>query len=83
MSRTTAWDQGRERKATVFLFGFLKTGVRVRVALPEGKVLGDYQHQARLLRLLHTCSFRQSLTTLPQLVLNVWSSCLSLLSVGL
>lgn len=31
---------GEGGKATVFLIGFLKTGIRVGVALPEGKVLG-------------------------------------------
>lgn len=39
MSRT-AREQERGGKATIFLIGFLKTGIRVGVAMPEGKVLG-------------------------------------------
>lgn len=40
MSKRTAWEQGRDGKATVFLFGFLKTGIRVGGGTAWGKVVG-------------------------------------------
>lgn len=72
MSRT-AREQERGGKATVFLIGFLKTGIRVGVALPEGKVLGANPN-VRKGAILKASAY---------LVSNLWSSCLSLLSVGL